>query len=295
MPPSHRPSSRAFVEKVCAARRERTRKGTSPERDHSNPSRAPRDTRCGRTEFASLRAGRASRCASRSQGDDRTGGPGAEPHGSLDAWLVTDERAELIPAIRPLAAARDSGPRAAGFERNGLAHRDAPPWSTRIIRPAATGSGRRGTASSGLPSSTSFPDGRVAPTSCSRGRPHGTIRSDWPGGVGGHMDVGVAREARRLGVKRLVFAHIGRPALRALARGERLPFGEVAADRQGFPVARRRTSRREPPTRPSRSVELPRHLEILNAQRHCVHGECRTASPEDQPPRGGGKDNHDKE
>ena len=32
------------------------------------------------------------------------GGPGADPPGQLDAWLVTDERAELIAAIRRLAA-----------------------------------------------------------------------------------------------------------------------------------------------------------------------------------------------
>src|SRR5438093_4226082 len=48
------------------------------------------------------------------------GGPGAEPSGRLDAWLVTDERAELIGSIRRLA--RDLGleVRAADFERCGL-------------------------------------------------------------------------------------------------------------------------------------------------------------------------------
>jgi len=44
----------------------------------------------------------------------------------------------------------------------------------------------------------------------------------------------VAAAARRLGVRRLVFAHIGRPTIRALDRGERLPFGEVARDGQVF-------------------------------------------------------------
>jgi hypothetical protein len=34
------------------------------------------------------------------------GGPGAEPPGRVDAWLVTDERAELIASIRRLAGAR---------------------------------------------------------------------------------------------------------------------------------------------------------------------------------------------
>jgi hypothetical protein len=51
------------------------------------------------------------------------------------------------------------------------------------------------------------------------------------GGVGGHLDVlSVAEEARRRRVRRLVFAHIGRPTIRALDRGERAPYGEFAGD-----------------------------------------------------------------
>ncbi|HEU4979724.1 MAG TPA: hypothetical protein VFT14_00810, partial [Solirubrobacterales bacterium] len=38
------------------------------------------------------------------------GGPGAEPRGPLDAWLVTDARAELIGQIRQLAAALGVAP-----------------------------------------------------------------------------------------------------------------------------------------------------------------------------------------
>jgi ribonuclease BN (tRNA processing enzyme) len=55
------------------------------------------------------------------------------------------------------------------------------------------------------------------------------------GGVGGHMPVlAVARAAERARVKRLVFAHIGRPTLRAIAAGLRPPFGEFAHDGQVF-------------------------------------------------------------
>lgn len=60
------------------------------------------------------------------------------------------------------------------------------------------------------------------------------------GGVGGHLDVWqVAEAARRLRVRRLVFAHIGRPTIRALDRGERPPFGEVASDGQVFRLTKR--------------------------------------------------------
>jgi hypothetical protein len=53
------------------------------------------------------------------------------------------------------------------------------------------------------------------------------------GRVGGHLDVlTVARAARRAGVRRLVFAHIGRPTIRAVDRGLTLPFGELARDGQ---------------------------------------------------------------
>ena len=43
------------------------------------------------------------------------GGPGAEPSGNLDAWLVTDDRAELIAAIRRLARTRGLQPHVSAF------------------------------------------------------------------------------------------------------------------------------------------------------------------------------------
>jgi len=41
------------------------------------------------------------------------GGPGAEPTGPLDAWLVTDDRSELRPQLRRLAASRGLEPEVA--------------------------------------------------------------------------------------------------------------------------------------------------------------------------------------
>jgi hypothetical protein len=55
------------------------------------------------------------------------------------------------------------------------------------------------------------------------------------GGVGGPAHVlTVAAVARCAGVKRLVFAHIGRRTLRALAQGARAPFGSFGAEGQVF-------------------------------------------------------------
>ena len=60
-------------------------------------------------------------------------------------------------------------------------------------------------------------------------------------GVGGHLHVpAVAEAARRHRVGRLVFAHIGRPTIRAIDRGERPAFGEFARDGQVFRVMGRR-------------------------------------------------------
>jgi hypothetical protein len=65
------------------------------------------------------------------------------------------------------------------------------------------------------------------------------------GGVGGHLHVeAVARAARAARVRRLIFAHIGRPTLRALSRGLTPSFGEFAVDRQCFVCRGRETAAR---------------------------------------------------
>jgi hypothetical protein len=60
------------------------------------------------------------------------------------------------------------------------------------------------------------------------------------GGVGGHLHVpAVAEAAHRHRVRRLVFAHIGRPTIRAIDRGEQPVFGEFARDGREFRVTGR--------------------------------------------------------
>jgi len=48
------------------------------------------------------------------------GGPGAEPDGRLDAWLVTDERGELMGEIRRLARAKGIEPAAKTYSSGGI-------------------------------------------------------------------------------------------------------------------------------------------------------------------------------
>jgi Beta-lactamase superfamily domain len=168
------------------------------------------------------------------------GGPGAEPAGRVDAWLVTDERAELRSQLRQLAAERGLRPHAGSFQRGGLridarpvVHTSHPTFGYRIEAPEGT--------VVWAPEFLEFP-----------GWAHGVElmfaeAAGWErpirfaGGVGGHLQVpAVAEAARRHRVGRLVFAHIGRPTIRAMDRGERPPFGAFARDGQVFRVTGRR-------------------------------------------------------
>ncbi|HEY7648193.1 MAG TPA: hypothetical protein VID04_04245, partial [Methylomirabilota bacterium] len=157
--------------------------------------------------------------------------------------LVTDEGAELIAAIRRLARRWELAPRAAGFRRDRLRivrrrviHTSHPTYGYRIEAAARV--------VVWAPEFFVFPPwARGADVMFAEAagwdRPIRFAR-----GVGGHLDaLRVAGVARDHGVKRLVFAHLGRPTLRALDRGEKPPFGEFAADGQRFVVAARRGGR----------------------------------------------------
>lgn len=162
------------------------------------------------------------------------GGPGATPPPKLDAWLVTDLRGELIAAIRRLAHARGLVPYAGPFRDGGLritahavVHTNHPTCGYLIEAGDHT--------VVWAPEFYAFPRWAAGAAlmfaeAAGWNRP---IR--FAGGVGGHLDVqAVADAARRHGIERLVFAHIGRPTIRALDAGLRPPFGEFAADRQAF-------------------------------------------------------------
>jgi hypothetical protein len=158
------------------------------------------------------------------------GGPGADPTGRLDAWLVTDERGELQPALRRLGRARGLEPAVASFSARGLeaephpvVHTSHPTFGYLVT------DGRRRLA--WAPEFWVFPDWAsgvdlLFADAAGWNRP---IR--FAGGVGGHAAaLDVAGEAGKRGVRRLVFAHIGRPTIRALDAGHRPSFGEFGED-----------------------------------------------------------------
>jgi hypothetical protein len=83
------------------------------------------------------------------------GGPGAVPAGRLDAWLVTDERAELRSQLRRLAAERGLRPHAGSFQRGELriracpvGHTNHPTLATASRPPRGRSCGRRSFSSS---------------------------------------------------------------------------------------------------------------------------------------------------
>jgi hypothetical protein len=155
------------------------------------------------------------------------GGPGAEAEGLLDAWLVTDERAELMAAIRVAARARGIEPAVEAFFAPGLrveprpvVHTSHPAFGYRIEARART--------AVWAPEFVRFPDWAADAALMFAEASSWTRPIRFAGGVGGHAPLlEVAEEAQRHHVRRLIFAHLGRPSLRALDRGERPPFGEI--------------------------------------------------------------------
>lgn len=163
------------------------------------------------------------------------GGPGAAPAASrLDAWLLTDERAELVREIRELARSRGVEPRVASYRAAGLEVRPLPvvhtshPTYGYLIR-----AGRRRIV--WAPEFLDFPAWAAGADLMFADASGWERPIRFAGGVGGHAAaLEVAAEARRRGVRRLIFAHIGRPTIRAADAGRRPPFGRLGRDGDAF-------------------------------------------------------------
>jgi len=165
------------------------------------------------------------------------GGPGAEPPAGVAAWLVTDEHAELRAALRRLASAHGVAEPAVGeYAARGVAirpfpveHTSHPAYGYRISA--------GGRAAVWAPEFWHFPDWAdgadlMFAEAAGWNRP---IR--FRGGVGGHAPVAeVAAEAARRGIARVVYAHIGRPSIRAMDAGLQPPFGEWGAEGRTYTI-----------------------------------------------------------
>ena len=154
------------------------------------------------------------------------GGRGAEPAGRLAAWLVSDERSELRRELRALGAARGMQPGVAAvsiadlvIEPHPVTHTSHPTWGYLLRLPMAS--------AVWAPEFWAFPAWAAGADLMFADAAGWNRAIRFAGGAGGHMAaLQVAEQAREHRVGRLVFAHIGRPSLRAIDAGYRLPFGE---------------------------------------------------------------------
>lgn len=158
--------------------------------------------------------------------------PGADER--LDAWLVCDERAELMPRIRRTAGALGltaavTAYRAAdvGIEPLPVAHTAHPTYGY-LIRTARA-------RAVWAPEFWTFPEWAAGADLMFADAAGWNRPIRFAGGVGGHACVQqVAQDARDRRVGRLVFAHIGRPSIRAIDGGARPPYGEWGADGRAY-------------------------------------------------------------
>jgi hypothetical protein len=172
------------------------------------------------------------------------GGPDTVPRGRIDAWLLTDDHAELAAAIRMKARSKGLIARIAAFHAGDLRIEPGPVVHTNH---PAFGYAIRG---DGL-KVVWAPEFFKFPTWAEKADVLFAEASSWSrpilfrGGVGGHLDaLSVQRASRKAGVKRLVLAHIGRPTIRAIEGGACPMFGELARDGEVFRPRVRNSLRR---------------------------------------------------
>jgi hypothetical protein len=164
------------------------------------------------------------------------GGPGAEPPIGIDAWLVTDEQAELRTVLRRLASERGVASLMGGYEAGGLTIQPLP-----VVHTNHPTVGYR--VSAGRCIAVWAPEFWQFPTWAAGADLMFADAAGWnrpirfPGGVGGHADVlQTAAHAADAGIHRLVYAHIGRPAIRAIDAGLNPPNGEWGVEGHTYQV-----------------------------------------------------------
>jgi hypothetical protein len=160
---------------------------------------------------------------------DGGGDPSSFPE-TVDGWLVTDDRAELIVEIRELARERGVEASVEQFASQGLTLEPMP-----VIHTSHPTYGYSIRAEQRhivwAPEFLVFPEW-AGHSDLMFADAAGWDRAiHFRGDVGGHeAALAVSREAKERHVSRLVLAHMGRPTIRAMDRGERPPFGSFGHD-----------------------------------------------------------------
>jgi hypothetical protein len=151
-----------------------------------------------------------------------------------DAWLVCDLRAELSADIRRAARARGLEPSACDWEADDcrvralpVVHTTHPTWGYLIEVP--------GWKVVWAPEFWLFPRWAAGADLMFADAAGWQRPIRFAGGAGGHASVvDTCRQARRHRVGRLVFAHIGRPCVRAHDAGLAPPWGEWGIEERTY-------------------------------------------------------------
>ena len=167
------------------------------------------------------------------------GGDDATPAPPLDDWFVCDERAELMPDIRRRGRTLDVRPRVAEWHADGVdilalpvVHTSHPTYGYLITI--------AGISLVWAPEFLEFPTWAAGAEVMFADAAGWRRPIRFAGGAGGHACVlATADAARHHAVRRLVFAHIGRPAIRARDAGEPLPYGEWGDDGRVYRIGAR--------------------------------------------------------
>ncbi|WP_448808182.1 MBL fold metallo-hydrolase [Agromyces bauzanensis] len=157
-----------------------------------------------------------------------------ESAGRVRAWLVTDLRAELIADIRRSASALGLRPEVAPYtaadfavEPHPVEHTNHETWGYRLRW--------EGRTAVWAPEFWRFPEWAAGADLMFADAAGWSRPIRFRGGVGGHAAASdTAAAARAAGVRRLVFAHLGRPAIRALDAGQAPAFGEIGREGRDY-------------------------------------------------------------
>jgi hypothetical protein len=154
------------------------------------------------------------------------GGGAAVPRTPVDAWLVTDDRSELIADIRQHCRALNLAPTMGNFSADAItiSALDIVHTSHRTVGYLIETNGRRAVWA---PEFWQFPAWAAGADLMFADAAGWRRPIHFVGGSGGHASVtDTAEQALNSGVRRLVFAHIGRPSIKAQDAGLDPDFGQ---------------------------------------------------------------------
>lgn len=167
------------------------------------------------------------------------GGGAATPAGAVAAWLLTDARAELAADIRRRCRTLGLRPHVGDWTGDHATVRALPVAHTShpTVGYLIQAAGRRAVWA---PEFWRFPDWAAGADLMFADAAGWDRPIRFAHGVGGHASVlDTAEQARHHQVQRLVFAHIGRPSIRARDAGRRPPFGEWGIEGRTYRLAPR--------------------------------------------------------